>query len=90
MKKFTLILLFTLMMISPCVAIQDNVSSNLSNGQKVKVYDKYGSYQGRYERVGDKVKSYSKTGSYQGYSRQSGNKTKYYDKTGSYQGYSKK
>ena len=89
MKKITLTILFALILTSPCFAIQSDVSSTLSDGQRVKVYDKTGSYQGRYERDGNKVKSYGKTGNYQGYSTQSGSKTKYCGKTRNYQGYSK-
>lgn len=90
MRKLILTSLLFAIVATPCLALQQDYGSSLADGQRVKVYDKYGSYQGRYEKDGNKVKSYDKTGSYQGYSTQSGNKTKYYNKTGSYQGYSKK
>ncbi len=91
MKKF--LILFTLLTIiaSPCFAKQSqNSAFGLSDGEKMKKYDKTGSYQGYYRQSGSQVKEYSKTGSYQGSYRQSGNKVKHYDKTGSYQGYYKK
>jgi len=89
MQKITILFMFLSILISPCFAIQKNGTLNLENGQKVKVYDKYGSYQGKYVQNGNKTKVYDKTGSYQGHSVQSGNKVKYYDKYGSFEGSSK-
>jgi len=91
MRNFILLLAIASMMMAPCSAIQSQSSAfGLSDGEKIKQYDKYGSYQGYYRQSGDKVKEYNKTGSYQGYYKQSGNTVKRYDKTGSYQGYYRK
>lgn len=91
MKKFILVLAIVSVITAPCFAIQSQSSAfGLSDGEKVKQYDKHGSYQGYYKQSGDKVKEYNKTGSYQGYYKQSGNTVKHYDKTGSYQGYYRK
>ncbi len=91
MKKiFVSIALFTVIA-SPCFAIQSqNSAFGISDGEKVKKYDKSGSYQGYYRQSGNQVKEYGKTGNYEGYYRQSGNTVKHYNKTGSYQGYYKK
>lgn len=91
MKKLLVSIALLAIIASPCFAMQsDNSMFGISDGEKVKQYDKYGSYQGYYRQSGDKVKEYNKTGSYQGYYKQSGNTVKHYDKTGSYQGYYKK
>lgn len=91
MKK--IILLFGVLFITsiPCLAIQSqNSAFGLSDGEKIKQYDKHGSYQGYYRQSGSQTKEYGKTGSYQGSYKQSGNTVKHYDKTGSYQGYYRK
>ena len=91
MKKFILLFGILSILSAPCFAIQSqNSAFGVSDGEKVKKYDKTGSYQGYYRQSGDKVKEYGKTGSYEGYYRQSGNTVKHYDKTGSYQGYYRK
>lgn len=91
MKKLILLLIITIIAGAPCLAIQiQNSAFGLSDGQTVKQYNKYGSYQGYYRQSGNTTKEYNKTGSYQGYYRQSGNTVKHYDKTGSYQGYYRK
>jgi hypothetical protein len=89
MQKVLILILFSFILISPCFAIQKNGTLNLEDGQKVKVYDKYGSYQGKYVQNGNKTKVYDKYGSYEGYSVKSGSKTKYYSEYGSYEAYSK-
>ncbi len=91
MKKLILLLIIVAMMGTPCLAIQSQSSAfGLSDGEKIKMYDKHGSYQGYYKQNGSTTKEYGKTGSYQGSYRQSGNTVKHYDKTGSYQGYYRK
>jgi len=90
MKKF--ILLFALMSIvsSPCLAYERNSSLGLSDGEKLKQYDKYGSYQGYYKQQGNKTKVYDRNGSYEGYYKQESDKIKKYNKNGGYEGYYKK
>ncbi len=91
MKKFILLIGILAITSIPCFAAQSQSSAfGLSDGEKMKKYDKTGSYQGYYRQSGSQVKEYGKTGSYQGSYRQSGNKVKHYDKTGSYQGYYRK
>jgi hypothetical protein len=90
MRKIILLIALLSIVANPCCAIQQSVTGNLSDGDSVKVYDKHGSYQGKYVQSGNKTKVYNKTGSYQGYSSSSGSKTKYYNKYGNYEGYSKK
>lgn len=86
MKK-TILLLFLLSVLIPCYAQQSTEPWNLHDGQKVKQYDMYGSYQGYYKQEGSTTKEYDKYGSYQGSYKQSGDTIKKYDKYGSYQGY---
>jgi len=92
MKKIILSFAFLFFAVAPCLAIQSqNSAMGLADGQTVKQYDKYGSYQGYYRQSGSQTKQYDKHGSYQGSYRQSGDNTvKHYDKTGSYQGYYRK
>lgn len=91
MKKLILLLIVALIAGAPCLAAQTQSSAfGLADGEKVKMYDKHGSYQGYYKQSGNTTKEYNKSGSYQGYYRQSGNTVKHYDKTGSYQGYYRK
>ncbi|MDD3013468.1 MAG: hypothetical protein PHC34_07165 [Candidatus Gastranaerophilales bacterium] len=90
MKKF--VLLFALMSIisSPCLAYEKNGSWGLSDGEKLKQYDKNGSYQGYYKQQGDKTKVYNRNSGYEGYYKQQGNKIKKYNRNGSYEGYYQK
>ncbi len=91
MKKLLVSMALLAIITSPCIAAQSQSSAfGLSDGDKIKKYDKTGSYQGYYRQSGSQTKEYGKTGSYQGYYRQSGNTVKHYDKTGSYQGYYRK
>jgi len=50
------------------------------SSQPTKIYDQYGSYQGKYVKQSNgTVKQYGKTGSYEGYYKQtSSDKVKYY------------
>ena len=91
MKKILVSIALLAVIASPCLAAQSQSGAfGLSDGEKIKQYDKHGSYQGYYRQSGSQTKEYDKTGSYQGYYRQSGNTVKHYDKTGSYQGYYRK
>lgn len=85
MKKLFLLLVL-LLTFTPCYAQQSSNPWSLQDGQKVKEYNKYGSYQGYYRQSGNTTKQYDKYGSYQGSYKQSGNSVKQYDKYGSYQG----
>ena len=91
MKKLILLLIIVAMAGTPCLAAQTQSSAfGLADGEKVKMYDKHGSYQGYYRQSGSTTKQYDKHGSYQGSYRQSGSTVKHYDKHGSYQGYYRK
>lgn len=91
MRKILLSLILLASIASPSLAIQSKSSAfGLSDGEKMKVYDKHGSYQGYYRQSGSTTKQYDKHGSYQGSYRQSGSTVKHYDQHGSYQGYYRK
>ncbi len=84
-----LAIIFALMILSSPGFCTQNLF-DMKDGQKVKQYDKYGSYQGSYSKKGNTIKQYDKYGSCQGYYKQAGSTTKIYDKYGSYQGSYKK
>lgn len=82
MKKVILALLMATIML-PASAMQSYESTrdggSFSSYQPTKVYDQYGSYQGKYvKQENGTVKQYGKYGSYEGYYRQDGSKLKYY------------
>jgi len=90
MKKIILLMGILSIISGHCFASQNDNAFGLSNGEKMKKYDKTGSYQGYYRQNGNTTKEYGKTGSYEGSYKKSGNTVKHYDKTGSYQGYYRK
>lgn len=83
MKKVLLILVLVTTALS-AQAMQSYESTqdgrSYSSNKPVKVYDQYGSYQGKYVKQSNgTVKQYGKYGSYEGYYKQtSSDKVKYY------------
>lgn len=90
MKKIILVLALVSIITAPCLASSNLSPFELKSGEKLKMYDKHGSYQGYYKKDGNKIKEYNRSGSYQGYYKQDGSKVKKYNKNGSYDGYYKK
>jgi len=90
MKKIILLFLLLSIVSTQSLAKESVSPFDLKKGEKLKQYDKSGSYQGYYKQQGDRTKKYNKNGSYEGYYRQQGNKIKQYSKYGSYEGYYKK
>lgn len=81
MKKVILSLFIASTMLS-AQAIQsyESTQDGGSSNQSTKVYDQYGSYQGKYVKQSNgTVKQYGKYGSYDGYYKPNGSgKVKYY------------
>lgn len=90
MKKFILLLVLALVVAAPCLARDNSSPFELKSGEKLKMYNKNGSYEGYYKKEGNKIKEYNRSGSYQGYYKHEGNKIKKYNKNGNYGGYYQK
>lgn len=90
MKKFILSVILASMLVNTCLAEESSSPFSLEDGEKLKMYNKNGSYQGYYKKQGNKLKEYNRNGSYQGYYKEQGNKIKHYNRNGSYEGYYKK
>jgi len=90
MKKFVLLFVLISTISYPCFAKDNSNSFELKNGERLKQYDKYGSYQGYYQQQGNRTKVYDRQGRYQGYYGQQGSRIKKYNRSGSYEGYYQK